>query len=385
MELVKTVKCKLEVMPEDREALSDTLLKYSQACNDALDVALEKGITNNITLHRACYHDLKPRYDLTANYICRCFPRVTGAIKAAKRKRRKPKLFRPTSLDLDSHLFRLIVMGDDFGVNVSTTRGRRKIRLAIGNYQRGLLAGQKPISATLNYSKRKKHFYLNIVLSEERPAPNPTGRKGKLVGVDLGQVNLATTSTGLKFSGKHALHKRRESRAIRESLHRKGTPSTRRVLKRLSGREHRWMRDVNHRISKQIVTTLNPGDTVVLEDLTHIRDRTQRRKDERYEHHSWAFRQLQQFIEYKAQWAGANVVYVNPAYTSQDCSMCGVRSSRSGHRFSCKTCGHRAHADFNSCHNLLRRAEPQFALPERPPSTGPKATQPLAVASPFPL
>ena len=375
VELVKTVKCKLQVTSDDRGALLDTLLKYSQACNDALDVALEKGITNNITLHHECYYTLKERYGLTSNYVCRCFPRVTGAIKAAKHKRRKPKLFRPTSLDLDNHLFRLIVLGDDFGANVSTMAGRRKIRLDIGNYQRGWLAGQKPTSATLNYTS-KREFYINIVLSEECPAPNPTGRKGKTVGVDVGIANLASTSTGLKFSGKQAMHIRREFRAVRESLQAKGTASSRRVLKRLSGREQRWMRDLNHCISKQIVDSLQPGDTIVLEDLTHIRDRTKVRKEQRAAHHSWAFRQLQSFVEYKAAWEGINVVYIDPAYTSKACSKCGQLGSRSGHRFSCATCGHRAHADLNSCHNLLRRAESQFAPSERPSSTGPQATHP---------
>lgn len=384
MDAVKTVKCKLEVTPEDSEALKDTMLKYSQACNDALEVALTENITNKITLQKRLYYALKERYSLTSNYVVRCFAKVTGAIKSSKRKRRKPRLFRPTSLDLDKDLFRLKQYLDTFTVSVSTVAGRRKIPLAIGNYQLGLLKGQKPTSATINYSQRKKHFYINIVLSEERPAPNPTGRKGKVVGVDLGIVNLCSTSTGLKFSGKQVTHVRKRFRDIRGSLQSKGTPSSRRVLKRLSGREHRWMRDVNHRISKQIVDSLEPGDTIVLENLTNIRDR-RLFKEMRFMLNSWAFRQLQTFIEYKAQWAGVNVVYVDPAYTSQDCSCCGARGIRKGHRFTCPHCGHSAHADFNSCFNLIRRARLMFAPADRPLSIGPKATQLTAVASPIPL
>lgn len=384
MEVVKTVKCKLQVTPEDSQALRDTMLKYSQACNDALDVALDKGITNNITLHHKLYYTLKDQYGLTSNYVCRCFPRVTGAIKSAQRKRRKPKLFRPTSLDLDKDLFRLAQYLDTFTVSVATVAGRKKIPLAIGNYQLGLLKSQKPTSATINYSKAKKHFYINIVLSEERPAPNPTGRKGRIVGIDLGIVNLCSTSTGLKFSGKQVTHTRNLFRETRRSFQSKDTASSRRVLKRLSGREHRWMRDVNHTISKQIVASLQPGDTIVLENLTNIRDR-RLFKEMRFRLNSWAFGQLQTFLEYKAKWAGIHVVYVSPAYTSRDCSLCSERGIRSGHRFSCRHCGHRAHSDFNSCFNLIRRAVSQFAPSDRPPSIGPKATQITAVASPLPL
>ena len=42
-----------------------------------------------------------------------------------------------------------------------------------------------------------------------------------------------------------------------------------------------------------------------------------------------AFFQLQWFIEYKALAAGVPVVYVDPAYTSQDCPRCGHRPRRS--------------------------------------------------------
>jgi len=64
MKAVKTVKCKLEVTTQDTQALKDTMLKYSQSCNDALEVALDKGITNNITLHHELYYTLKDRRSL---------------------------------------------------------------------------------------------------------------------------------------------------------------------------------------------------------------------------------------------------------------------------------------------------------------------------------
>ncbi|MBQ9407159.1 MAG: transposase, partial [Desulfovibrio sp.] len=68
--------------------------------------------------------------------------------------------------------------------------------------------------------------------------------------------------------------------------------------------------------------------------------------------HRWAFRQLQDFITYKAEAAGIHVVYVDPAYTSQTCSVCGARGNRSQHRFSCPSCGRLAHADLNAGQNI---------------------------------
>lgn len=381
MELVKTVKCKLQASPEDREALHETLLRYSQACNDALQVALEHQITNPYTLHRRLYYVLKERYGLTANYVVRCFSRVVGAVKAAKAKGRKPKLFRPTSLDLDKDLFRLKEVSaypiSQFWVSLSTVRGRRKLKLHIGNYQRSLLTGQKPTSATLSYNSKRRCFYLNIVLSKPMPAPDPPEAQGKVVGVDLGIANLATTSTGLRFSGRQAMHIRRYYAQLRASLQKKGTPGSRRTLKRLSGRERNWMRNINHVISRRIVDSLHAGDTIVLEDLTYIRERIRVQRKQRMLQHSWAFAQLQAFISYKALERGVNVVFVDPRYTSQTCSRCGARGSRDAHRFSC-TCGLVAHADANAAHNLRRAYV--FAPADGLRSISPEAT-PLAVAS----
>jgi len=68
--------------------------------------------------------------------------------------------------------------------------------------------------------------------------------------------------------------------------------------------------------------------------------------------HRWAWAQLQSFVEYKAEAAGLRVMYVNPAYTSQTCAVCGNKGIRSKHRFSCPFCGRLAHADLNAGQNI---------------------------------
>ncbi|MGW3687660.1 zinc ribbon domain-containing protein [Streptomyces sp. NPDC005125] len=52
------------------------------------------------------------------------------------------------------------------------------------------------------------------------------------------------------------------------------------------------------------------------------------------------------------------VVYVDPAYTSQECSQChhverGNRPSQAV--FACRSCGFVEHADHNSSHNIAHR------------------------------
>jgi len=60
----------------------------------------------------------------------------------------------------------------------------------------------------------------------------------------------------------------------RERLQEKGTRSAERMLKHLSGRERRLMRDINHVVSKQIVEFAkeNGVNVVGMEDLNKVRD-----------------------------------------------------------------------------------------------------------------
>ena len=67
---------------------------------------------------------------------------------------------------------------------------------------------------------------------------------------------------------------------------------------------------------------------------------------------NWSFFQLQNFIEYKANFKGIEVVGVRPNYTSQICSKCGKLGSRSGASFVCFHCGYSLNADLNASQNL---------------------------------
>ena len=56
---------------------------------------------------------------------------------------------------------------------------------------------------------------------------------------------------------------------------------------------------------------------------------------------------------------GIEIVEVNPAYTSQECSECHYthKTNRAGERFVCGFCGHSAHADVNAARNIRFRGE----------------------------
>ena len=113
------------------------------------------------------------------------------------------------------------------------------------------------------------------------------------------------------------------------------------------------MRAINHTISKQMVETAQTTQRqIALEELTGILARTKVRKSQRYQHRSWAFYQLRQFVSYKAHAAGVPLVLVDPTYTSQTCHQCGARGHRAGLKFSCTRCGFVGDADCNAACNI---------------------------------
>jgi len=170
-------------------------------------------------------------------------------------------------------------------------------------------------------------------------------------------VNYAT---GPKHS--HVNQVRARYSRFRAKLQKKGTKSAKRLLRKRSGREKRFAKDVNHCLSKAIVQTAQGTSRgIALEDLTHIRERAQRTVTKRHRRvlHSWGFCQLRAFIAYKAALAGVGVVYVNPAYTSQTCSACGhceKANRKCQSKFLCRSCGFSAHADVNAAVNIRSRA-----------------------------
>lgn len=342
MKLVKTVKCKLEVNSQEKQSILNTISKFTQACNDILTIAKEKKIWNRYKLHHLCYYVIKDRYNLTANYVIRAIARV------CMKRQRRPKTFKTKSLSLDKDLFRFIEKKES--ISLATINGRLKLKLSLGNFQRGLLKGQKPTSATLTYQKSKKAFYINFTLEKEITVPSGSNP----IGVDRGIYNLATTSNGLKFSGKQVKYIRNHYSKLRQSLQSKGTKGAKKLLRRLSGKERRRMTNINHTISRRIVNACKPNDVLVLEDLKHIRERVKLARKQRLIHHSWAFGQLGSFIEYKALEKGIPVVYVDPHYTSQKCPVCKhiERTNRNGHRFSCKSCGYTEHSDKVASFNI---------------------------------
>ncbi len=203
----------------------------------------------------------------------------------------------------------------------------------------------------------------------------PVDRPVGWVGVDLGIVNIATTATdnagaGTTWSGGQIADRRRKNVLLRAKLQAKGTRSAKRLLKKRNKKEARFVGDVNHQVSKQIVAEAKrTARGIAIENLSGIRARVRLRKPQRATIHSWAFAQLGTYLTYKAAAAGVALVQVNPAYTSQTCSGCGYVSRKNRPTqaiFACQACGVLLHADHNAAVNIARRGDDGWGAINRP-------------------
>ena len=356
MEVTKTVVCKLDTTEEDFRKLMDTVKAFRDACNYISEVAWNNRVYNPVALHHFVYYETRERFNLPANLAIRARDRVSKSYKVSRKKQHK---FRKLSMDLDKRLFTLL--RNEFRVSISTIEGRVKPKLAIGDYQKELL--KNPVrDAKLVY--RTKEFYIHITVLIKIPelsGNNP-------IGVDIGINKLLVASNGFSVNGKPIEHRRQHFRNLGSSLQKKGTFSSKRKLKRLSGRERRWVNTVLHQISRAFVNSLNK-DFVVMEKLNGIRNRVRHRKSYKATFHNWAFYRLQQMIEYKCLEKGIPVVYIEPSYTSQKCPRCGTidkRNRRSQALFRCINCGFQHNSDRVASVNLAELARQGWAAVNQP-------------------
>jgi putative transposase len=341
------VECKLKPSNEQAGAIEETLKTFADACtwvNQNVDPKVKGGIKMQYLI----YQDAREKFGLSANLTIHAIRRVAANRKTAGKN--KIEEFRPTSIDYDQRIFQY--READEQVSLTLLHGRERIPLDIGNYQRNLLKGQKPTSATL--VKKRSGYYIDIQVKSEAPDPIETD---KVVGVDLGITDLAVTSEGETFSGSEIKKVRDHFAQLRTDIQRKaskGTRSSRRrcreLLKRLSGMEQRFQKWVNHRISKSIVQrAIETESAIALEDLSEIRQTSNRRIKSL---HKWAFYQLKEFVSYKALASGIPVILVEPAYTSKTCHQCHHIGERKRKAFSCSFCGWSGDADFNGAKNI---------------------------------
>jgi IS605 OrfB family transposase len=318
--MLRTALIRLDPTPEQAAAMARLRSAYADACNRLAPIVREHRVWNRVALHQRAYAWLRESSPLGSQMCCNAIFSVCKAYKAQKAlgRIRKDKpvpeiRFDRASVHFDQRTYSL--RGE--AVSLNTLSGRMVVPFRLGGHQRRILESGAPKEAELVFRKGRWYFNLAVESGEVEPVAS-----GQVMGVDVGEINLAAVSTGKVFGGGRLRDQRDRYLALRRRLQSNGSRSAKQKLRQVSGKEARRVRHINHETSKAIVIEAKRlgVSRIVMEDLTHIRDRIQAGKRMRARLHRWAFRQLQTFVEYKAKAAGIAVEYVDPAYTSRTCS-----------------------------------------------------------------
>lgn len=272
---------------------------------------------------------------------------------------KKTKKFKLLPPEVNCQNWRLFKVGDVYSVSFPTLYGIKRVPIAVKSrhwqpiLDRLLGDDETLTQGTLKLCQFKEKWYALISITEEVPDVIADNR----VGVDRGQNQIAVAAPkkgfGLFFSGKQVKHCRRKFQKRRKQLQKAGKY---RAVKKLEQKEQRWMRAINHTVSRRIVDFADwQNADLILEDLSGCRQTMKQRKRSRSDNaesrHAWAYFDLGQKLEYKMAKLGRVVSVRPPHYSSKTSSINGVIGKRKGHWFEC-TSGVIINSDINAARNL---------------------------------
>ena len=201
------------------------------------------------------------------------------------------------------------------------------------------------------------------------------------VGIDRGVTTTLATSDGQMLRIPTSPELVEKTKRLQQQLARQKKGSKRRAKTklqiakthaRISDRRKDWVEKVTSRL-------VDEYDVLVVEDLkvkNMVKSPQAKPDPENPGHflpngaaaksglsrsiHAACWSLFQQRLDDKAKQSGVRVLLVNPAFTSQQCSVCGhtAKENRESQAiFLGVQCGHRAHADINAACNILARGQ----------------------------
>ena len=214
------------------------------------------------------------------------------------------------------------------------------------------------VPKTVTVSREADGWYVCFSCADVSIQPLPQTRQE--TGINLGLEAFATLSSGARsfHPGWYRKAERAVKTAQRRVSRRKNRSHRRRKAVQLLAKAHlkvkRQRQDFHHKTALALVRA---NDTIYHEDL-QIRNMVKN-------HHlaksisdaGWGAFLI--ILSFKAACAGRSVIAVNPAFTSQMCSGCGIMISKglSVRWHACPACGTSLHRDHNAAKNIERAGQ----------------------------
>jgi IS605 OrfB family transposase len=361
LDLQRTVVFPLDLDAAAQAAVEETLALYTHVWEHAVDVAWEAGRPHRFAVHKEVYSVARAtglKSQLVVSAIARAVESVKASRALAKRRKKdatKPRVRTTIPARLDARTLSF----DKTRATASFTTQRGRIRVPLVWHRQAQRYRDWDCTAGEIGRRRDGRFVLRLCF--KRDAQEGAARTERVVGVDLGIRNPAVASDNRfvcnKKKGYWKAHERRLL-SLRSRLQSKGTKSAKRHLKKLSGRLRRFRIDCDRVLAKELLAPLASGDTVVLEDLTGLRERVgekKRRKANKAQRTRlgrWTYARRAQAVVNRAEFDGIHVERVEPRFTSQRCPVCAEKATRRGPRLRCPECGLDLDADLAAARNI---------------------------------
>ena len=264
----RTIQCPL---PADK-CLLETIEVYNRAVQYVIEVGWSKKTFNKNKLHMETYQNVRNKYPQLQSSLVQCArDMASDMLKREKFCYHKP-FKRPLSgIRYNQRTFTPFL--DTEKLSISTVKGRKKFSLVIPSYFQPFVKEGRIASLTLYYNRKRNKIiaYLSVELPNI-PVEAPT----TFLGVDRGVKRIAVCSNNTFYRTSHILAMKWKYQQLRKNLQSKGTRSAKHKLKRVSGRERRFMTDENRKIAKWICDM--PINCIVLENIRGLKQHSKKKK-----------------------------------------------------------------------------------------------------------
>ena len=368
--LTLTLKVKLLPTLEQKSLMKETMKTFNNYANLISPYSFNNKIKSKFQLQKNLYYDYIKDNPLGSQFLIKVFGKIASSYKDF----RSLRIYKDFgSIDYDKRLMSIKV--NDF-ISLKTINGREKIKYA------STLKIQKIIElnlwgqSELFYDKYKDNFYL-LLTYEPQIDKNDSYISTKKLAIDRGITNILSTSTGINIKADLIRKIIEKFNKTNINIKKKKTASARRKLKKRGRKHAKFVKNENHRISKEIVLHAKALQaSIVMEDLSSITDKKTKATVKSYNISTkkfdytktksfkkglqgWSYYQLESMIRYKAQLEQVPVEdNISPYYTSQECAKCTYihEDNRKGNKFKCLKCNHQEHADINAGQVIEKRS-----------------------------
>ena len=368
----RSVEVEISLTKDETNRLWETIGLYRKSWQAYEQWSRENKSTSTTRAHKDIYAKVRDEIakNIPTTLIQASRDHAFGSMKSYNSNNKGKKYEK--ELTLNSNIMKYnqggVSMSVDGILTFSLASGKRaKTKVKINQYFDGKYDKKEwtLTTAEIGFNKRGKLF-TKLIFRHEKPELR---ENGEIVGIDQGATNIAYTSKGEKYGSKETkrLNRRQDYnlKTVGAKVAESHSRSARRARRRIWQKNARFSTQEAHKVSKRLAE----DETVkvyVLEDLTGLQQKKAPKPVNRTKR-NWAPGKFSQFLEYKCASKGIEVVYVDPAYTSQTCSECGFvdKENRNSAVFKCLECGHRDHADFNASKNIRNRYVEELSSPAK--------------------